>query len=97
MPAILPVSADLNERACFCQTCLSKKLAEKLTVLIANTPHDELLTLAERYRTPPNQQAVLQEHLDYSMENGLMVFSAWYHLKRGSCCGNGCRHCPYPS
>ncbi|MGA9667617.1 MAG: DUF5522 domain-containing protein [Terracidiphilus sp.] len=24
-----------------------------------------------------------------------MVFTAAYHLKRGSCCGSGCRHCPY--
>ena len=32
---------------------------------------------------------------DYYMENELMVFTAAYHLKRGSCCGSGCRHCPY--
>lgn len=32
---------------------------------------------------------------DYYMENGFMVFTAAYHLKRGSCCGSGCRHCPY--
>jgi Family of unknown function (DUF5522) len=32
---------------------------------------------------------------DYYFENGLMVFTAAYHLKRGSCCGSGCRHCPY--
>ncbi|HEX7730559.1 MAG TPA: DUF5522 domain-containing protein [Terracidiphilus sp.] len=32
---------------------------------------------------------------DYYMENGLMVFTETYHLKRGSCCGSGCRHCPY--
>ncbi len=32
---------------------------------------------------------------DYYFEDGLMVFTAAYHLKRGSCCGNGCRHCPY--
>lgn len=24
-----------------------------------------------------------------------MVFTAKYHLKRGYCCQNGCRHCPY--
>ncbi|MGD0902046.1 MAG: DUF5522 domain-containing protein [Terracidiphilus sp.] len=24
-----------------------------------------------------------------------MVFTAAFHLKRGSCCGSGCRHCPY--
>jgi hypothetical protein len=32
---------------------------------------------------------------DYYMENGLMVFTAAYHLKRGYCCKSGCRHCPY--
>ena len=32
---------------------------------------------------------------DYYLENGLLVFTAAFHLKRGSCCGSGCRHCPY--
>ncbi|HNP94593.1 MAG TPA: DUF5522 domain-containing protein [Cyclobacteriaceae bacterium] len=32
---------------------------------------------------------------DYYFENGLMVFTATYHLKRGHCCESGCRHCPY--
>ncbi len=32
---------------------------------------------------------------DFYFEDGLMVFTAAYHLKRGSCCGKGCRHCPY--
>jgi hypothetical protein len=32
---------------------------------------------------------------DFYVENGLMVLTERYHLKRGSCCGNGCRHCPY--
>src|SRR5690606_37039551 len=32
---------------------------------------------------------------DYYWENGLMVFTRQYHLKRGYCCGSGCRHCPY--
>jgi hypothetical protein len=31
----------------------------------------------------------------YFNEDGLMVFTAKYHLKRGYCCQNGCRHCPY--
>ncbi|MGM0945821.1 MAG: DUF5522 domain-containing protein [Bacteroidota bacterium] len=31
----------------------------------------------------------------YFNEQGLMVFTAQYHLKRGYCCGNGCLHCPY--
>jgi len=32
---------------------------------------------------------------DYYFEGPLMVFTAAYHLKRGYCCGSGCRHCPY--
>ncbi len=32
---------------------------------------------------------------DYYYEGSSMVFTAAYHLKRGYCCGSGCRHCPY--
>ena len=35
------------------------------------------------------------EESDFYIENGFYVFTRSYHLKRGSCCGNGCRHCPY--
>ena len=28
-------------------------------------------------------------------ENGRVVFTEEYHINRGYCCGNGCRHCPY--
>lgn len=32
---------------------------------------------------------------DYYLENGFMVFTAVFHLRRGYCCQSGCRHCPY--
>ena len=32
---------------------------------------------------------------DYYLEGPYVVFTAAYHLKRGSCCGSNCRHCPY--
>lgn len=32
---------------------------------------------------------------DYYMENGNLVFTESYHLKRGYCCKNNCRHCPW--
>ncbi|MDW8426369.1 MAG: DUF5522 domain-containing protein [Meiothermus sp.] len=38
----------------------------------------------------------LKENLDYYLEDGLYVFTAAYHLRRGYCCGSRCRHCPYP-
>lgn len=31
----------------------------------------------------------------YYDPNGFMVLTSGYHLERGNCCGNGCRHCPY--
>jgi hypothetical protein len=35
------------------------------------------------------------ENKQYYLENGAVVFTALFHLERGTCCGNGCRHCPY--
>ncbi|EPR67374.1 DUF5522 domain-containing protein [Cyclobacterium qasimii] len=43
---------------------------------------------------PPH---LLKEGLHYYFESGFMVFTEEYHLLRGKCCGNGCRHCPYPT
>jgi hypothetical protein len=37
----------------------------------------------------------LIEGEDFYFEKGLMVFTERYLLKRGFCCQNGCRHCPY--
>jgi Family of unknown function (DUF5522) len=31
----------------------------------------------------------------YFNEQGLMVLTAEFLLRRGYCCGNGCFHCPY--
>lgn len=37
---------------------------------------------------------VLNEDFYYN-EHGFVVLTEKYHLKKGYCCGNGCRHCPY--
>ena len=31
----------------------------------------------------------------YYNEDGRMVMTEEYHKRRGYCCGNGCKHCPY--
>ncbi len=31
----------------------------------------------------------------YINEDGLIVLTEKYHLEKGYCCGNGCRHCPF--
>jgi hypothetical protein len=31
----------------------------------------------------------------YDDKTGYRVMTESYHRRRGTCCGNGCRHCPY--
>lgn len=31
----------------------------------------------------------------YFNENGFVVLTENYHIKKGYCCGNGCKHCPF--
>ncbi len=47
--------------------------------------------------TRPTQPALLQRLAQdhYLNQEGLMVFTEGFHLRRGSCCGSGCRHCPF--
>lgn len=35
------------------------------------------------------------EGVDFYFEDGLMVLTAHFLKKRGYCCHNDCRHCPY--
>jgi hypothetical protein len=37
----------------------------------------------------------LVEGEDFYREGAAMVFTARYLARRGYCCENGCRHCPY--
>jgi hypothetical protein len=46
---------------------------------------------------PPLEPAALQPGEDFYYDGPYMVFTAQYHLKRGTCCNSGCRHCPYRS
>ena len=31
----------------------------------------------------------------YQSGKGYIIFTEKYHLKRGYCCNNNCKHCPY--
>ncbi len=42
-----------------------------------------------------DEEGKLVEGLDYYFEDGLMVLTEHFLRKRGYCCGNRCRHCPY--
>jgi hypothetical protein len=43
----------------------------------------------------PAKPPPIVEGVDYYMEEGKVVFTASFHLKRGYCCNSRCRHCPY--
>lgn len=65
---------------CLCKDCLSK------------TDHD--VKMAKGYIFP-TQKEMFIEGLHYYNEKGNWVFTELYHLLRGYCCQNGCRHCVY--
>jgi hypothetical protein len=77
------------EPACICRSCL--ETIARVSALL----EDPDAVVAEVFRlTRPTGSMLLPE--DYYLdENGNMVFTAAYHLERGTCCGNGCRNCPY--
>ncbi|MBB1366937.1 hypothetical protein H5154_11160 [Pseudoalteromonas sp. SR44-5] len=88
LPAILPL--DNTTTSCLCRVCTLAKINQFLSTLYLR-PLKEQLTFAKSFQTNAN----LIEHLDYEMQNNYMVFSRWFFLKRGKCCKNNCKNCPY--
>ena len=35
-----------------------------------------------------------EEYFSYT-KDGYIIFTEKYHLKRGYCCKNNCKHCPF--
>ncbi|MGC6414520.1 MAG: DUF5522 domain-containing protein [Bacteroidia bacterium] len=42
-----------------------------------------------------NNDEMKNTNSNFYWEDGFCVFTEQFLLKRGQCCGNGCRHCPY--
>ncbi|QKZ11396.1 hypothetical protein HU175_01580 [Spirosoma sp. KUDC1026] len=53
-------------------------------------PKSPLVALRSAQSTP-----ALTDEDYYMTPDGFLVFTAIYHKKRGYCCKNGCRHCPF--
>lgn len=89
LPHVSPIETGGD---CLCPSCLAREIGASLERYVETTPHDEALgtALAQPAGQPP------MEWIDYTIENGDAVFTSWYLLKQGGCCGNGCRNCPYP-
>jgi hypothetical protein len=60
-------------------------------------PKDQYSDCLCKNELPENKKQAdeLVEKEDFYFENGLMVLTEAYLKKRGFCCKNGCRHCPY--
>ena len=65
---------------CLCNTCL-----DRMNQLIAEAKVSEF----------PRKRSEMVEGKHYYLENGYFVFTELYHLLKGQCCQNGCRHCVY--
>ncbi len=74
---------------CLCRGCLEAAARLSLEVNGSAATADQIRT------TLGSSQPSLKEEEYYLDEKGNLVFTAAYHLKRGTCCENGCRHCPY--
>jgi hypothetical protein len=82
------IEGRLEAPACLCRRCLAA-LARHAPGL--DDPAQILARVREEIAAGPGPG---DSYLD---DLGRVVFTAQYHLKRGYCCGNGCRHCPYPT
>lgn len=78
-----------EDQDCLCPTCLQDAI-EKLLV-VKNSADNVIPANGPEMRSP----AVLVEGEDYYSEGLAIVFTARYHRRRGYCCENRCRHCPY--
>lgn len=62
---------------------------------LCNSCLKELDTLVQQSQAPLPSPSSLQQGIHYYIENGFLVFTEFYHLSRGYCCGSGCRHCAF--
>jgi hypothetical protein len=44
---------------------------------------------------PKNYKDEFIKDVHYYMDGDRVIFTSLFHIQRGECCGNGCRHCAY--
>lgn len=88
----IPKALSPDAESCLCPDCLIRKIAQGV--------NDETLPLTPALRKEIiglGKPAQLVENVDYYMEGKFLVMTKWYHLRKGYCCKNNCRHCAYRS
>jgi Family of unknown function (DUF5522) len=75
------------------------RMSQPLSARPLSEPHPHRLPLEH-----PRRAEILAAHLAaiaadepgyLDPETGLFVLTAAFHARHGTCCGRGCRHCPY--
>lgn len=85
--------------------CTRLELSEECTRFLKKTHYDCLcisclselnfLTVLAAHYSFPELSDKMINHIHYYLENERMVFTEFYHILRGACCQNNCRHCAY--
>jgi hypothetical protein len=91
-PAVNSMPSKSMIADCVCPACLTQKTNEVIA--------KQIDTALVHHYAPPAATAFanqpLIEGLDYEVDNeGRWVFTRWFLLRRGKCCGIGCTNCPY--
>lgn len=76
--------------SCFCHRCLTTHIANQLENFIELNSTNDIIKFAKQFKVKD-----LIENIDYTVNKGNIVFTKWFHLKRGYCCKNGCTNCPF--
>ncbi|MFT7034419.1 MAG: hypothetical protein ACJA2S_002933 [Cyclobacteriaceae bacterium] len=88
-PSILSVN---SQEGCWCRTCLTNQMKKTIAEHMRNLSSDKIQRIQAL-----GKPRTFTAGIDYNLnEQGSLVFSGWYLLRQGGCCGNGCLNCPYP-
>jgi hypothetical protein len=82
LPKIIPLTDNAE---CYCPDCLKTIIEDKIGIGAEEKQNKGALS---------REEMIEGIHYYYN-ENGNWVFTSEYHLRRGYCCENGCKHCPY--
>lgn len=81
-----------EHNGCLCEPCLKAKIEAEIKQFVLDFKAGKVRNTAPDH---DGDRKSIIEGIDYYKEGKYKVFKEWYHLRRGTCCGNSCRHCPY--
>lgn len=88
LPNILQKS---DQGGCRCRTCTVEEVRSSIEKYIAELTKEKREVIKSL-----GMPKKLIEKIDYEInEEGNFVFTTWYHLRRGNCCGSGCINCAW--